>query len=190
MYDNSFSQKFYRRTRKLLQLAIVILTIVGIAVVVWFQAQSASKRPDIVKVGDKLPQIELLQLDGAPVTLDAATNGAMLINLWASWCKPCINELPLLNDAQAFAPNVSFVAVNMQEELERIKPMIERYDLTMQVLRDEQLAWKRALGVQGYPVSVLVDANGIIQHIHVGAYTEIEEILAHTAKLASMMQDE
>lgn len=189
MYDNGFSQKFYRKTRKLLQIAIIILTVAGIAVVVWFQAQSASKRPEIVKVGDSLPQIELLQLDGEPVTLEAETNGAMLINLWASWCKPCINELPLLNDAQAFAPDVSFVAVNMQEELERITPMIERYDLTMQVLRDEQLAWKQALGVQGYPATVLVDANGIIQHIHVGAYTEIEEILAHTAKLTTTSRD-
>jgi len=90
----------------------------------------------------------------------------------------------LLNEAQAFAPEVTFVAINMKEELERITPMIERYDLTMLVLRDEKLAWKQALGVQGYPVSVLVDADGTIQRIHHGAYTEIEEILEQISAIS------
>nr|WP_285855785.1 TlpA disulfide reductase family protein [Paenibacillus camelliae] len=143
------------------------------------------KGSKIVTVGDSLPQIELLSLEGEKRTLKAAQDGPMLINLWASWCKPCINELPLLNEAQAFAPEVAFVAINMKEGLDKIKPMIERYDLTMEVLRDEELAWKRALGVQGYPVSVLIDAEGTIQRIHHGAYTEIDEILEQIAEISS-----
>jgi len=161
------------------------MTAIIIISVILFMIFQSKEKPSIVGVGDSLPKIELLSLEGESVKLQASQIGPMLINLWASWCKPCINELPLLNEAQAFAPEVTFVAINMNEELERITPMIERYDLTMLVLRDEKLAYKQALGVQGYPVSVLVDADGTIQHIHHGAYTEIEEILEQVAAIAS-----
>lgn len=176
--------KQHSNRRKQLQLAIMMLAAVGIIAVILFIILQPKEKTSIIGVGDALPQIELLSLEDEAVTLQASQAGPMLINLWASWCKPCINELPLLNEAQAFAPEVTFVAINMKEGLERITPMIERYDLTMLVLRDEQLAWKQALGVQGYPVTVLVDADGTIQRVHHGAYTEIEEILEQLKAIA------
>jgi len=171
------------KRRKQLQFAILITAVISIFAVILYMTLQPKENITIVGVGDSMPQIELLSLESEIVKLQASQTGPMLINLWASWCKPCINELPLLNEAQAFAPDVAFVAINMKEGLEQIIPMVERYDLTMLVLRDEQLAWKQALGVQGYPVSVLVDADGTIQRIHHGAYTEIEEILEQVAAI-------
>lgn len=178
-----YEAKQQSKLRKRVQLAILMVAAMSILAVILYMTLQP-KGSKIVTVGDSLPQIELLSLEDEKRTLKAQ-DGPMLINLWASWCKPCINELPLLNEAQAFAPEVAFVAINMKEGLDKITPMIERYDLTMEVLRDEELAWKRALGVQGYPVSVLIDAEGTIQRIHHGAYTEIDEILKQIADISS-----
>lgn len=178
-----YEAKQQSKLRKRVQLAILMVAAMSILAVILYMTLQP-KGSKIVTVGDSLPQIELLSLEDEKRTLKAQ-DGPMLINLWASWCKPCINELPLLNEAQAFAPEVAFVAINMKEGLDKITPMIERYDLTMEVLRDEELAWKRALGVQGYPVSVLIDAEGTIQRIHHGAYTEIDEILEQIADISS-----
>ncbi|GIP15799.1 hypothetical protein J40TS1_14410 [Paenibacillus montaniterrae] len=179
MYER---KSFFNRRHwtQLLFAAAIILA----ATFIYVENASTGKQLDIVRAGDAMPAIELLELTGESTVLQPADGSPMLINLWASWCKPCINELPLLNEAQAFAPDVDFVAINMKEGLERIEPMIERYDLTMHILRDEQLAWKQALGIKGYPATVLVDGEGTIQHIHYGAYTSIEEILQHTAIVA------
>lgn len=178
-----YEAKQQSKLRKRVQLAILMVAAMSILAVILYMTLQP-KGSKIVTVGDSLPQIELLSLEDEKRTLKAH-DGPMLINLWASWCKPCINELPLLNEAQAFAPEVAFVAINMKEDFDKITPMIERYDLTMEVLRDEELAWKRALGVQGYPVSVLIDAEGTIQRIHHGAYTEIDEILEQIADISS-----
>lgn len=166
------------------QLFILLLIIVGIGVVIYTSLASKSNEASIVGVGDGIPHIELLDMSGQPVVINTEDSRPMLINLWASWCKPCINELPLLNEAQAFAPDVDFIAINMEEAIDKITPMIERYDLTMTVLRDEHLAWKRALAVQGYPVSLIVDQRGNIIHIHRGAYTAIEEIMEQLTMVA------
>lgn len=176
--------------KRILQLALIAILLIVVIYTVLMEVTD-KQEVKISRVGDAMPKIELLDMQDQSVTLkatatkDTDASAPMLINLWATWCKPCINELPLLNEAQTFAPEVTFVAINMQESKEKIEPFIERYDLTMLVLRDEQLNWKRAVAAQGYPVTVLVDQNGIIQHIHRGEYTSIEEILEHTSKLVA-----
>ena len=172
------------RSRRILSLAIIMIAITIAAVYLYRDYEAKGQKASIVRAGDDLPTITLKNLAGESTTVqEMNASSPMLINFWASWCKPCINELPLLNEAQAFAPEVTFVAINMKEGLDKIEPLIERYDLTMMVLRDEHLSWKKVLAMQGYPVTILVNGDGVIQHIHTGAYTSIEEIIGQASML-------
>jgi len=174
-------------TKRYLSIAIVIIAIMIAAVYIYQDYEAKQAGVSIARVGDTMPSIALLNLAGEVTSVQElnAHSAPMLINFWASWCKPCINELPLLNEAQSFVPQVTFVAINMNEGLDKIEPFIQRYDITMTMLRDEQLSWKKALAMRGYPLTILVTAEGVIQHIHTGAYTSIEEIIEQASSLTS-----
>lgn len=164
-----------------MQWSIVLVVVIGMMILV---IGSRDHNVQSVKVGDSLPEIELVDIYGESVALDNLSEKPMLINLWASWCTPCVNELPLLNEAQQFAPEVDIIAINMGETLAEIQPFQERYDLTMKVLLDSRLQMKKYFNVTGYPVSIFVAADGTMQNIKHGEITDFNALLADLHDLA------
>jgi len=160
--------------RKAMQWLIIVA---GIMVVIFLLVGSKHDNIPVLKVGDTLPAIELSNMNNEKIVLSEFIGKPMLINLWASWCTACINELPLLNEAQQFAPEVEIVAINMGETVSEIKPFQARYDLTMQILLDPQLQMKQHFKVSGYPVSIMITDNGIVQSITYGEITDFNKLL-------------
>lgn len=160
------------------------IIVVGILVVISLIIDSRHYDVPILKVGDTLPAIELSNLNNEQVNLAKSTGKPMLINLWASWCTPCINELPLLNEAQQFSSGVEIIAINMGETALKIEPFQSRYDLTMPILLDPQLQMKQLFNVSGYPVSIMVTDSGTIQSIIYGEITDFNKLLEDLNKLS------
>lgn len=128
-------------------------------------------------LNDIFPTVTLQDLTGEKKDLIAEQGKPMLVNLWATWCKPCVNELPLLNEVQQFVPEVTVVAVNMGETATEVEPFRERYDLTMPILMDKDLILKQMFQAAGYPLSIFVDSNGKVVSIHSGEITDFNELL-------------
>lgn len=160
------------------------IIVVGILVVISLIIDSRHYDVPILKVGDTLPAIELSNLNNEKITLAKSTGKPMLINLWVSWCTPCINELPLLNEAQQFSSGVEIIAINMGETALKIEPFQSRYDLTMPILLDPQLQMKQLFNVSGYPVSIMVTDSGTIQSIIYGEITDFNKLLEDLNKLS------
>ncbi|MCR8659573.1 TlpA family protein disulfide reductase [Paenibacillus endoradicis] len=163
-----------RNSRKAMQWSIIV---VGILIIIYLVVGSRHNDVSILKVGDTLPAIELSNMNNEKIALAEFTGKPMLINLWASWCTPCINELPLLNEVQQFAPEVEVVAINMGETTLEIEPFQTRYDLTMPILLDPQLQMKQLFKVSGYPVSIMITDKGTIQSIVQGEITDFNKLL-------------
>jgi len=159
------------------------ISVIGIVVVISLIVGSRHNDVQTLKVGDTLPAIALSNLHNEEITLAQSTGKPMLINLWASWCTPCINELPLLNEAQQFSSGVEIIAINMGETALEIEPFQARYDLTMPILLDPQLQMKKLFNVSGYPVSILVTDNGTIQSIVHGEITDFNKLLEDLNRL-------
>ncbi|NVK57036.1 MAG: redoxin family protein [Alteromonadaceae bacterium] len=89
----------------------------------------------------------------------------LYIKLWATWCKPCIEQMPHFEHVQkTLGDKINVIAVNidLNENDRDIDNVVDRFGLTMPVSRDNRGELARALGLQGTPYSVLVNTSGDI----------------------------
>jgi peroxiredoxin len=112
------------------------------------------------------PSIDLLTVDGASFSLQQLRGKVVLVNFWATWCEPCITELPSLQRLrdQLAAKGFEVLAVNYQEGPARINSFIQKLNLTLPVVRDTDGSVARSWGARIFPASYLVDRDGNIRH--------------------------
>jgi thiol-disulfide isomerase/thioredoxin len=112
------------------------------------------------------PPVELLTLEGAPLSLTQLRGKVVLVNFWATWCEPCITEMPSLQRLrnELAANGFEVLAVNYQEGPARINGFIQKMNLTLPVVRDTDGSVARSWGARIFPASYLVDRNGNIRH--------------------------
>ncbi|GGD17683.1 TlpA disulfide reductase family protein [Aureimonas glaciei] len=115
------------------------------------------------------PETSLALLDGETTTLSAFRGGPVVVNLWATWCPPCRREMPMLVKAAAERPDTAFVFANQGEGPGAIIQYLQRSGLVIPTLvLDQGFALARHYSVQGYPATLFLDADGVLQDIHFG----------------------
>lgn len=117
------------------------------------------------------PPVDLMTTAGAPLSLQALRGKVVLVNFWATWCEPCIREMPSLQRLrdQLHADGFEVLAVNYQEGPARINGFIEKMKLTLPVVRDTDGGVARAWGARIFPANYLVDRAGNIRYSMDGA---------------------
>lgn len=135
-------------------------------------------------IGQPAPALVLRDLDGRSHALEALRGRWVLLNFWASWCAPCMNELPLLVDAQRrYADRGLQILGPALDDAESTAPVVARFGINYPVMADFVAAdtAMQALGNRhgALPYSVLIDPQGRIDEIMLGAFThdELESLL-------------
>ena len=97
-----------------------------------------SKGEEALAVGDPAPDKELSTLDGTDTASLADYRGKwVLVNFWASWCEPCRNEAPALDDFHHAHPNrFTVLGINLDDNTDDATDFVEKYGLTYPQLRD------------------------------------------------------
>lgn len=126
--------------------------------------------------GATAPTFSSLNLEGEGIDLANYEGKGVILNFWASWCDPCVNELPLLNEAYKIT-GVEILAINVGENKETIQKFVDRYELEFPIVLDSGLKIKEKYQVVGMPLTVLIDADGTVLERHEGELTEMEDIL-------------
>lgn len=117
-------------------------------------------------------QFTMTSLDGEEVALASLRGRYVLVNFWATWCGPCRDEMPYLEQLSIdHADQLTVLGVNMNEEPERIYPFVEEFGLTFPVLLDPPDELIMENNVRGLPVSYVVGPDGTV------VYRKIGEIL-------------
>ena len=117
-----------------------------------------------------LPEVALTDLNERPVDLASlAGDKPTVVNLWATWCPPCIREMPVLEEAQQRYPNVNFVFANQGEHPETIRKFLMEQNLNLShVLSDRQNRFGRVVGSHGLPTTLFYNAQGHLVDTHMG----------------------
>lgn len=138
---------------------------VGISALVWGVSFS------LVSATEPLPapQIVFEQLDGQPVLLSQSTGQATVVNLWASWCGPCVREMPAFQQAEGRHPDVRFLFINQGEHESKIRDFMAAKGIALKhVLLDPSQALPQHYGTVGLPVTLFLNKDATLHHVHVG----------------------
>ena len=124
-----------------------------------------------IRKGELAPDFELETLDGETVKLSDYKGQRVMLNFWATWCPPCRAEMP---DMQKFQEDkdVQILAVNLLEtesNPEVVQEFMDELELTLTVPMDEVSAVSNEYAIMAYPTSFMIDSNGRIQFVVMGA---------------------
>ena len=120
--------------------------------------------------GKSAPDFALKSAEGSNLRLSEYRGEVVLINFWATWCGPCRQEMPLLNDLYQRYERVGFklLGVNIDDDSRRAQAMAKELGVSFPVLFDENKEVSRLYQVEAMPVTVLVDREGTVRHVHLG----------------------
>ncbi|OOG49454.1 TlpA disulfide reductase family protein [Rhodanobacter sp. C01] len=129
---------------------------------------------DSAMLGQLVPALTLPDLDGQPHRLSDYRGHRVLLNFWASWCGPCLDEMPALNQAQAkFGEHGPIVVGIAMDEPERIRAFLAMHPVNYPILLGRLSSPSTTLQLgdarEVLPYSVLIDGDGRILAANAGA---------------------
>ena len=144
-----------------------------LAVVFMLSDRPSSQPVEQARVGKSLADFSLPDINGETVQLSDYAGKVVLINAWATWCPPCIAEMPDLHAYYQAHKDDGFVilAINGGESAEVVAAFATQNGLTFPVLVDPTTRFLTSLGITSYPTSILVGSDGVVQAVHVGLFT-------------------
>jgi len=162
--------------------AAAALVGVGLAVLVLSSSSAAQQSglpvlspPTRALLREGAPALEftLNTFDGRPVSLSDLRGKPTLINFWASWCPPCLEETPALiaayNELKRTNPDIEFIGIGTNDGQDNLRTFAENNRIPYLVVTDPDGKVSDAYGVLGMPTTVFVDSSGIVRRIWNGA---------------------
>jgi thiol-disulfide isomerase/thioredoxin len=134
------------------------------------------------------PELNLPDLSGQPRNLDEFTGKVLLINFWASWCRPCIEEVPgiqRLIEAMGEKP-FAVIGVNVGDAERRVQATVKRLRMEFPILLDKDSAEFDSWGANVLPTAYVLDRSGRVRYVGRGSLewdrADIVEIFVELAE--------
>jgi cytochrome c biogenesis protein CcmG, thiol:disulfide interchange protein DsbE len=167
------------------QLGAVALVLALLGLLVW--KVSADNGPD-ARVGQQVPRFDLPALSGGGrVAVEQHLGKPMVINFWATWCGPCREEAPLLEQAARKYRDrgVVFIGVDIRDFTGDAKKFVDKYDVSYAIAYDGPAKLWEKWGITGLPETFFVGRDGKIVEHRVGGYDNADDLDASIAKTLS-----
>ncbi|HKG53799.1 MAG TPA: TlpA disulfide reductase family protein [Anaerolineales bacterium] len=173
--QNMTESKLLLQSRKMLSLVFLGFGLILIIISTYFIWRDSSSQTNFsivpVKVNYASPELTLTDIQGVTHSLADYRGQVVLINLWATWCPPCKEEMPTLQSfynkhkEQGFA----VVAINDGDPTKDVLQFVKDYQLTFPVWLDPTyIATEQAFKSLNLPTSFVIDRNGVVQLQWVG----------------------
>ncbi len=127
--------------------------------------------------GREAPDFALKSSTGENLRLSEYRGDVVMVNFWATWCGPCRQEMPLLEELFSRYERVGFtlLGVNIDDDPRRAMAMAQELGVTFPVVFDNTKEVSKLYDVNAMPVTVLVDKEGRVRHVHHGYKPGYEE---------------
>jgi peroxiredoxin len=148
-----------------LGVALVVVAAAGYGFVALQESKAYGLRP-----GAAAPTFRLPALEGPPVDLAALRGRLVVLNFWASWCPPCVAEMPSLDRLHRAlgAQGLVVLGVSMDQDEQTLRDFIRRVGVGFPILRDPDAHVAQEYRATGYPETFLIDGTGKIVRVYVG----------------------
>ncbi|MCX8061303.1 MAG: TlpA family protein disulfide reductase [Anaerolineales bacterium] len=132
-----------------------------------------------VNVGQRIPDFPLTTFDGQTIHTADLRGKILVINFWASWCKPCEQEAADLEAAWRFYQargDVVFLGVDYVDTEPEARAYLEKFEITYPNGPDLGTRISQAFRIRGVPETYIVDQDGILQFVQIGPFRSLSQI--------------
>jgi len=141
-------------------LTIKITTGILLAALTWVIVGSIKEH--VVTVGDTAPNFTIKTLNGAEVSPRSFGGKLLVLNFWASWCGPCVQEMPSLVEFQKMfaSQGVVVLGINVDRREDLYRHMVKRFQVSFETAWDPRQNVSYEYGTYKFPETYLIDRNG------------------------------
>lgn len=165
----------------LVGVGLAVVVIVGVVVAVPMLQEDAPTdvafQPDGQTLGSvsgaeetPLPDGTLLAFrDDTDVDVHDWVGQPLVVNFWATWCPPCVEEMPDFQEvADQLEGRLTVLGINAQDSADAARAFVDDLGITYELARDPRAEYFGAVRGFGWPTTLLVDADGLIRYRHTG----------------------
>ena len=130
----------------------------------------SSRRPEPVKLGDAAPDFTLPALEGPRISLRDYRSRVVVLNFWATWCPPCVEETPSLKRfaEEMQSDGVEVIGVSVDEDGAALRKFVTEAQLSFPIARDPERTVAARYGTFKFPETYIVDSEGRIAEKLIG----------------------
>ena len=132
--------------------------------------------------GTSLGEVPFAASDGEPTTLADFAGAPLVVNMWATWCQPCVREMPAFDEVAGEATGVQIIGVNIFDTPADAQAFAADLGVQYPQFSDPDGELSTALEVSGYPATAFFDADGKLLELHQGELTA-DELRSAIARL-------
>jgi len=140
------------------------------------------------QIGELAPDFYFETPEGGATSLSELKGSPVLVNFWATWCGPCVHEMPFIQQVyeERQGEELALLAINIGESPSQAADFMQSYGFSFPVLLDSQAAVAQRYNIQYIPTTFLIDKEGIIQEMKVGSFQSKAEIESSLSKLINV----
>ena len=152
-------------------IAAILFLLVGAFIFFWNNQKDDQISEDVLSVSFALNE-------GRNTTLKelvSEKNKPLVVNFWATWCAPCLEELPMFESVHnRIGHEVTFLGINVSDSPTKANEMIIDAGISYQMGRDPEGNFLVGLGIVGLPATVFIDSEGTIVDVHMGQISDAD----------------
>lgn len=175
-YSNQEEIKNQKKLPRWVVIGAFVVLLAFLALIGW-GLKNAQEGP--VQIGQKVPPFELTTFEGEKINTEELIGKVVVINFWASWCKPCEQEAAELEQAWRYykdSGEVVFLGVDYVDTETEAKGYLEKFDISYPNGPDLRTAISQIFRISGVPETYVIDKTGRLAARKIGPFISINEI--------------